>query len=146
MVFSSSRTLPGQRYAVSAEIAPGDNSTLRPARAARVLQKCLNQQRNVFPPIPQGRYSNHDHAEAIEQILPKPLRRDFALEIDVGGGDDPDVHLHEPATADRPDFAFLQDSQQLDLKRRGCLADFIEKDGAAGGLLEDALSCPRSRQ
>ena len=43
-----------------------------------------------------------------------------------------------PRAAQGTHLAFLQHAQQLDLEGRRCLADFVEEDGAAVGLLEEA--------
>jgi hypothetical protein len=42
--------------------------------------------------------------------------------------------------AHRPELAFLQHAQQLDLEGRAGVADLVEKDGAAVGLLEAAAA------
>jgi hypothetical protein len=41
---------------------------------------------------------------------------------------------------ERPELAFLQHAQQLDLEHRAGIADLVEKDGAAVGLLEAAAA------
>ena len=42
--------------------------------------------------------------------------------------------------ADGPDFVILDDAQELDLRLQGHVADFIEEDGAAVRVFEEANS------
>ena len=58
---------------------------------------------------------------------------DGATQIAVGGGDDPHVYADGLGPPDPFKFAFLQKSQQLGLKLRGNIPDFIEKHRAAVG-------------
>ncbi len=55
-------------------------------------------------------------------------------------GDDPDVDADGTLAADAHDLAVLDDAQQADLRRQGELADFVEEQRAAVGLLEPALA------
>src|SRR4029450_8960021 len=118
--------------------AGGEFDTLACA-CAGVLQERLDQQRDVLAAAAPRRNTDHDGAQPVEQILAKTLSSHLAFEIDVGGGDDPNIDLDEPATANRPDFTFLKDAQQFHLERWGRFANFIQENGTAGGLLEDAL-------
>ena len=61
---------------------------------------------------------------------------DFLLEVLVRGGDHADVHLDRPRRSEPLDFAFLQHAQHLGLRLRAHVADFVEEDRAAVGLLE----------
>ena len=56
------------------------------------------------------------------------------------GGDDADVDADRPLAADAHDFAVLHDAQQAHLRGERQLADFVEEQGAAVGLLEPALA------
>jgi hypothetical protein len=58
----------------------------------------------------------------------------------MGGGDQPHVELQRAAAADPFQFALLQDAQQLGLKGRRDVADFVEKERAAVGHFEAALA------
>jgi hypothetical protein len=51
-------------------------------------------------------------------------------EVTVGGGDYPDVHARRADTAHRLEFAFLEHTQELGLKLKRHVANFIEKEGA----------------
>jgi hypothetical protein len=58
----------------------------------------------------------------------------------MSGGDQPHVELQRSAAADPFQFALLQDAQQLGLKGRRDVADFVEKERAAVGHFEAALA------
>ena len=61
---------------------------------------------------------------------------------------DPDVGEPRPGVADRRDFPVLDGPQQLDLKARRDVADFVQEHGPAAGELEQPLSVldrPRER-
>src|SRR6185436_15440067 len=68
----------------------------------------------------------------------KPAVLDLALEVAVGGGQEPDVDRARPKRPDPQDRALLENAQQLDLDRRRQLTDLVEKHGAALGALEQA--------
>jgi hypothetical protein len=65
-------------------------------------------------------------------------------EVAVGGRDDAHVDLHGLVAADALELALLQHAQQLHLDGRGDLADLVEEERAAVGLLEAPLA-PRPR-
>ena len=81
----------------------------------------------------------HDEGHAVEpevQIAAEPALLDLALEVAVGGGDEPDIDRARPERAEALDRVLLEDTQQLHLDRRRELADFVEEHRAAVGALE----------
>ncbi len=58
------------------------------------------------------------------------------FEIAVRGGDDAHINFDSLIAADRSNFFFLQDAEQLGLQFQRQFSDFVEKDGAAIGGLE----------
>ena len=70
------------------------------------------------------------------QILAEVPLLDLLLEVLVGRGDDADVHLDRPRRSEPLDLAFLQHAQHLGLRLGAHVADFVEEDRAAVGLLE----------
>ena len=62
--------------------------------------------------------------------------RTALLEVLVGGGEDPDVHLDRLRAADALQLALLQGAEDLGLGRERHVADFVEQQRAAVGLLE----------
>ena len=71
--------------------------------------------------------------------MPEAPLGDFAAQVAVGGGDHAHVHRQLAGGADRPDAAFFEGPQQLGLQHQRQLADFVEKEGAAVGVEEQAL-------
>ena len=62
-----------------------------------------------------------------------------AVEIPVGGGDDPHVDRKRLGAAQRANLALLQYAQQLDLQRQRHVADLVEEQRAAVGSQEQAF-------
>jgi hypothetical protein len=48
----------------------------------------VGEQEDVVVPLPQGRQVHGEDVEAIEEVVAEAARRDLALELAVGGGDD----------------------------------------------------------
>src|SRR5690606_23779687 len=57
-------------------------------------------------------------------------------EVDVGGGDHPGIGAEHLAAADAEELAVLEDVEQLRLELLRQVADFVEKEGTLGRLLE----------
>ena len=56
----------------------------------------------------------------------------------MGGADDAHIDWNRPRAADPHHFAFFQHPQQTGLQRQRHFADFIQKQCAAVGCLEQA--------
>ncbi len=76
--------------------------------------------------------------EPVIQILTETPRAHIGFEIAVGRGDHAHIDTDRTIAAERPEFALLQHAQQLDLKGRAGLADFVQEERAAIRLLEEA--------
>ena len=88
-----------------------------------------------------------NHGEAEVQVLAEMPLLDFLLEVLVGRRDHADVDLDRPRRAEALDLAFLQHAQHLGLRLGAHVADFVEEDRAAVGLLELAdLLLGRARE
>ena len=125
--------------AVSASSAAGESRRWRPARLHAFSRNWPTSSGMSARRSRSGGTRIDDDAEAVEQVLAEPLLGHLLLEIDVGGRDHPDVDLGRAAGADRPQLAFLEHAQQLHLQRRRGLADLVEEDRPAVGLLEEPL-------
>ena len=80
------------------------------------------------------------------EIAAKLVLLDEFVEIAVGGDDDAHIDLDGFVAADALDFAFFEDAEQLGLHGQRHVADFVEEEGAAVGLLELAdVACRRRR-
>src|SRR2546427_7345528 len=51
-----------------------------------LFQKMGDQERNVFPPLPQGGYANFDDVDAEKQVLPEPSQSDFFADVSICRG------------------------------------------------------------
>src|SRR5262245_25888885 len=134
IVFSSSRTLPGQSYCCSAVIA------LSSTRSMRVLaNEMIDERGNVVTPFAQRRQLDRNHVEPVEQVLLELAFGDHLAKIAVAGRDHADVDALGPFTAERFELALLEHPQQLRLQRRAHRADFVQEDRAAVCQRELAL-------
>ncbi len=86
-----------------------------------------------------GGSSMRDHVESVEEIFAEAAFADGGAQIDIGGGDDADVHLDLLGAAELHEAAVLEDAEDLGLGLHGHGADLVEEDGAAVGDLEEAF-------
>src|SRR5215472_9769745 len=90
-----------------------------------------DQQRNILSPLPQRRQLERQDGEPVVQVLAEGVRPDERGEVLVGGGDDADVDLEGVRPPHAFEFPFLDDPEQLGLKRRGGLGNLIQEEGPA---------------
>ncbi len=100
----------------------------------------MDQFGNVLGPLAQGRQTQGHHIQAVEQILAEQALADQPAEIAVGRSDDPDIGLDRRAAADGHILALLEDAQKTGLGLERHIADLVEEQCAAFGLLEPAGS------
>ena len=81
---------------------------------------------------------NLEHAEPVVEILAELAALHRGVQVAVGGGDHADVGVHHARAAEAHELALLEHAQQLGLHRRRHLADLVEEQHAAGGLLDAA--------
>ena len=98
----------------------------------------VDEQRDVFAPLAQRRQRDRDDVDAVEEVLAERAVADRLGEVAVGRGDDAHVDLRLDVRADLAHDAILQHAQQLDLHRRRGLADLVEEDRAAVGLVKES--------
>ena len=99
----------------------------------------LHEQGQVLQPLAQRGQAQGDDVEAVEQVLPEGAFPDLLVQVPVGGRHDAHVHGDGGGASDAADLALLYDAQELGLHLGGQLADVVEEQGAAAGLLEPAL-------
>ena len=114
----------GQALALDAELA----------RA--LLQEEARERRDVLGALAQRRQAQADHVEAVEEVLAKGARLDALLEVLVRRGDHAHVALHRIVAADAIELPVGQDAQQPRLQVERHVADLVEEERAAVGLLE----------
>ena len=83
---------------------------------------------------------NGHHFEPIIQIAAKSLRLDRRFQIAVGCGDQPDVDRKGLIVTNPCNSSLFQHTQQLRLNRQWHVADFIQKQCPAVGILKRANS------
>ncbi len=101
-------------------------------------KEVLRQGKNIAGSVPQGRYGKSRHVQAKEEILPKPSGAYGCPEIDVRRRNKADIDGGWRTRAETHHLALLQNAQQLHLKEKRNVADFVEKERAAVGGLEPA--------
>ena len=148
MQFSSSRTLPGQWYAISMSMAGVEmRRTFLWFCLAVALHEVVGQQQDVGPPLPQRRDVDGEHVQPVVQVLAELLRSmSFSRSLLVAAIRRTSALMVERA-ADPLELPLLQDAQELDLHGRGQVSDLVEEERAALGQLEAALPrCHRARE
>ncbi len=106
----------------------------------RTLQEGLGQQQDVARPLPQGRQVDHDHPEAVVEVLPEAPRLNRLLQVAVGGGHDPGVDRDLLPAADALDGLLLEEAQELHLQGGRQFADLVQEERAALGQLDAPLA------
>ena len=110
---------------------------------SQLVQDGAGQQRDIAGPLPQGRDVQGKGVEAVVQILPELPLRHIVGQGGVAGGDHPHVGLQLLDRAHRAEPPLLEDAQQLGLEPDVHFGDLVQKEGAAGGGLEEAhLAAP----
>src|SRR5215813_10187111 len=100
------------------------------------LHQLSGDERDVVGPLAQCRQMDGEDREPEVEVGPEPPGVHLRPEVSVGGGDEPDVHRQMAVGAHPPDLTGLEHPEELGLKVRGKLADLVQEDGAALGLLE----------
>src|SRR5665213_716539 len=100
----------------------------------------MHEQRDVLAPIAQRRHDHRDDVQSIVEILAKMSLRYLCLEILVRRRDHAHVHGDRLRAPDAIDDAILEHAQHLCLRARAHVADLVEEERAAVGLLELARS------
>ena len=82
------------------------------------------------------------HVEAVIEILAQLAGGDRLAQPHIGRGDDADIDLDRLPAADPQDLALLQKAQQQALQIDRHIADLVEKQRAAMGVLDVAVLAP----
>ena len=107
-----------------------------PAPLVSCADEVRDERRNVLAPLAQRRHVNGHHVEAVVQILAEASRRDLRLDVLVRRREHAHVDLHRLRAADARHHAVLQHAQHLRLRGEAHVADLVEEERAAIGLLE----------
>ena len=104
------------------------------ARAFRQEVAC--ERRDVLAPFTQRRKAQADHVDAVVEVLAKQALLHARLELLVRGGDHAHVRRERRVPADAVELAIGKHAQQACLQVLGHVADLVQEQGAALGLLE----------
>jgi len=104
------------------------------------FDKEVSKKQDIGSAFAKRRNVNGKHVQPVIEILAELFFFDEAFQIAVGGGDDADIGFNGFGTADALELAFLKDAEQTDLRGRGEVTNFIEKDRAAMGQFKAALA------
>ena len=117
----------------------------RYGRAGEDLVDCVGQSVcddawDVFAALAEWWEVDFCAADAEVEILAEAALLDEVGEVFVGCADDADVGLACVVAADADDFSGFEYAEEFGLHFQGHVADFVEEEGSAGGVLEDALA------
>ena len=98
----------------------------------------VGQRHDVVAPLAEGRQVDRHDLQAEVQVVAELAGRDQLFQGAVGGRDEPHVDLDRLVVADARDLLLLQHAEQLDLRAHRHVADFVEEQRAAVGVLERA--------
>jgi len=90
------------------------------------------QRRQIINPLAKRREMDPNDGEPLVKVGAEATGSDQRLEVAVGGGDDPEVHLAPFVFAEPADDVILEDAEQLDLRLERRVVDLVEEDAAAG--------------
>ena len=139
ITFSSSRMFPGQAWAARARLRRVGERELGALQLAAVkVEEMRAELAEIAGPVAKRRNDNGCDIDTEVEVLTETTFGDGGGKVDIGGGDDADVHRYGRPAADTHDLALLKDPEQLDLEGEGQVADLVEEEGAAIGGLEPA--------
>ena len=114
-------------------------SARRPAITSGVAQQeTFRQSGQILRTLTQRRHVDADHVETIKQILSELAVLHHLAQIAIGRSDQAHVGATGDRVADALVFAILDEAQQLWLQRQRHIADLVEKQRAAFGLIHAA--------
>ena len=105
-----------------------------------LLQEVAHQQRNVLAALAQRWQAQADDVEAVEEVLAEQALAHALLQVLVGGGDHAHVGADRLLAADAVEVAVGEHAQQPGLQLGRHVADLVEEERAAVGLLEAAAA------
>ena len=106
--------------------------------ACALTRKCWTSAGMSSTRSRSGRQAHRHDVEPIEQVLAEQPLPDHQPQVAVACGHDPDVGPDRMVAADRDELALLQHPQQPGLRLERHVADLVEEQRAAIGLLEPA--------
>ena len=114
----------------------GESGTGKELVARALGEEVARERGNVVAAFAQRGKPQADHVQAVIEIFAKRAFAHALLEVLVGGGDHAHVGLDLLMAADAIEAAVREDAQKPRLQLRRHVADLVEKERAAFGLLE----------
>ena len=140
-MFSSCRTLPGNENArEQLQRVVGEDLGLDGELARALREEVPGERRDVVLPLAQRRQAQAHDVEAVQQVLAEQPPPHALLEILVRRRDHADVRLLRRVAADAVILAVGEHAQQAHLQVRRHVADLVQEQRAAFGLLEAAAA------
>ena len=99
----------------------------------------IEQEMNVFLPLPQRRQRNRNHIQAMIKILAETPFANEVEQLHVAGGDDANVNLDRIRPAQPHEFAFLDHAQKLGLRLRPDRRNLVKKNRPLIGDFKESL-------
>ncbi len=140
------RTLPGQSKAISRRRGRRRHALDRLlVPLGELADEMFDQQRNVLAPLDQPRQADRHDLQPVVQIAAKRAAAICCSRLRLVAETNADVDLDRVVRADARDLVVFQHAQQLDLRGHRHVADFVQKQRAAVGVLElaDAIASRR---
>ena len=100
------------------------------------LQKVAREWCHILAPLAQGWEPQADHIEPVQQVLAEQAELDALFQILVRGGNHAHIGLDRRMAAHTVKTAIAQNPQQARLQLKRHVANFIQEQGAAIGLLK----------
>src|SRR5260370_1926278 len=100
----------------------------------------VGQQRNLLADLPQRRHVDVNDFDAVVEVFAESAPGKFLLQVLVGGGQNADIHWDGGAAAHTFHHALLQNAQDLGLGGEAEVANFVQEQGSAIGVLELAYA------
>lgn len=139
-MFSSCRTLPGNGNAASVCKASAVSDFGSTASSRALLQKMARQRRDVLRPFGERWQPQADDVQPMQQVLPEEPLPHALFEILVGGRDDAQIRPQRRMPSYAVVLAIGQYAQQPHLQIRRHVANLIQEQRAALGLLETSAA------
>src|ERR1700674_909109 len=105
---------------------------------AEFAQEISCQRGDVLPAVAQGRHVKGNHVQSIKKILAKSAAGNFLFEVFVRCGDDARVDAQGFVGTHALEALFLENAENFRLRAEAHVADFIEEERPAVGLLKFA--------
>src|SRR5262249_9676256 len=93
---------------------------------------------DVILPLSEWWHLDRNDIEPVVQVFSELAGRHHRRKIPVGRRDEPDVDAERPSAAEAFELVLLQHAQNLCLRARAPVADFVEEQRASVRLFEAA--------